>query len=592
MKYKLYLFLLLLIFIHSKPIKIDSEITSAELKTHIKYLASDELKGRKSGSKEAILAAKYIHSQFEKYGLTFLSDKGYQYFNVNFSIALGKKTSLKFDNFFAKAETDFMPLSFSKDTFVSGEILFAGYGFDIKTDNFSWNDYENLDVKNKWVLIFNGEPRLQNRNNPFAEFSDDRYKVMTAADKGALGVIFIYPPAEKKKDYLPPLICPKIDNRTKIPAIQITETMANKLFEYIKLSVTAIEDQINNEKKPIHFSIPLKVYSNTEIITKQSKTCNVLAAIEGNDPILKNEYIVVGAHYDHLGIGGPGSGSRYQDTFAIHNGADDNASGIAGLIELAGKFSSIKQNMKRSILFVAFTCEESGLLGSTFFINNPPIALSSIKTMINLDMIGRLDTLSNYLLLGGTGTASVHDSLLDTFAEIYHFDLKKSPEGLGPSDHASFYASNIPVIFISTGAHEDYHTCNDDEEKINYSGMMKTLSFIYDLIYSYANLPVAPAFMEAGPKTATTSRGYNITLGVMPDFSASDVKGLKVQSVRKGGPAQIGGIVANDIIISINEMEISNIYDYMNRLKSLHKGDMITVGVLRMDVKIILFIQL
>lgn len=568
------------------------QIDEHQLKKHILYLASDNLKGRKSGTTEAITAAKYIRKKMKSAELKLLYQNGFQWFDVVVAYHYGKRNSFITGDHRAEPGRDFVPMIFSADTSLTAEMVFAGFGFDIHSDQFSWNDYENIEVKDKIVIIFNGEPDIKERNSPFSDYSSDHYKAMVASDKGAAGVIFIYPAHEKKGNSLPRLSYSKVNSRSTIPVIQMTAEFANHaIFSEIK-PLEALEKIITENKTPYSFLLNKKCTLSTEILIEKGKTCNVAGMIEGSDPLLKHEYIVIGAHYDHLGMGGPGSGSRYPETFAIHNGADDNASGVAGMLELAGMFKYSASEIKRSIIFVAFTGEEMGLLGSSKFTNHPPVDLNQIKAMINLDMIGRADTISKYLLIGGTGTAQENDSLFRIFEKNYHFDFKKMPEGLGPSDHASFYAKNIPVLFVSTGAHNDYHLWSDDEDKINYKGMVQVLKFVYDLGKSYANLPQAPVFTEAGPKTKSVSGAYKVTLGILPDFSATELKGLKVQSVRFGGPAQIAGMQNGDIITAINGTTINNIYDYMNRLKSLKNGDIVTVEVIRDGIIIILFVQL
>jgi len=576
----------------ASSLKNDSEITISELKSHITYLASDKLKGRKSGSKEANSAANYIYQQFKNYGLEFPVDKGFQCFEVLTDINLGKKNFFHYQNKKSIAGVDYIPLAFSKDTSISANIVFAGYGFEVKSNEIYWNDFDKIEVKDKWVLMFTAEPKMHSRNPLFSDNSDSRYKAMIAADKGAAGVIFVYPPSEKKENQIPALVCPRNDSRIKIPVVHISHKLADELLKPADLTLSRIEQLILDNKKPYSFETEINIELSVELIVKKAQTCNVIAYIEGNHEVLKNEFIVVGAHYDHLGMGGYGSGSRMPDTVAVHNGADDNASGVAGLIELAGKLAFHRNLLDRSVVFIAFSAEEMGLLGSNYFVNNSFLPLNSIKTMINLDMIGRQDTITNFLLVGGLGTAVQHDSIVSFHAQKYNIDLKKTYEGLGPSDHASFYAKNIPVLFFSSGAHHDYHTPFDDEDKIIYPPMINTLNFLYDLTMSYATLKTSPVFMEAGPKEASSNRGYTVTLGIMPDFSATDIKGLKIQSVRKGGPASVAGLINGDIIISINENEITNIYDYTHRLKMLRKGDIITVGIIRNSTEFKFFIQL
>jgi Zn-dependent M28 family amino/carboxypeptidase len=323
-------------------------------------------------------------------------------------------------------------------------------------------------------------------------------------------------------------------------------------------------------------------------------TPNVIAIIEGNDPLLKNEFIVIGAHFDHLGFGGWGSGSRMPDTTAIHNGADDNASGTAGIIELAERLAASAKDFKRSIVVMAFGAEEMGLLGSQFFVSNPLIDLKKVKAMINFDMIGRLDPDKNSIMLAGTGTATEMEDFLANFEENSNLSFGHSPEGYGASDHASFYASGVPVMFFSTGAHEDYHTPFDDADKINYEGEKQILDYAYGIIVDLVNRDDNLTFQEAGPRKKTTGygRGLKVKLGIMPDFTSSENNGLGVGGVTNGGPASKAGMQKGDRIIAIDGLEIANIYDYMNRLKKLKPGQTISVDVIRNNEKKVLVVVL
>jgi hypothetical protein len=292
-------------------------------------------------------------------------------------------------------------------------------------------------------------------------------------------------------------------------------------------------------------------------------------------------------------MGGPESGSRWPDTLAVHNGADDNASGVAGLLELAQRLARSGDPLKRSIVIIAFDGEEMGLLGSKYFINNPLIDPKKIIAMFNFDMIGRLVADSGALVISGTGTAIESEQILKDHSGGLGYELKFSPEGYGASDQSSFYAENIPVFFFTTGAHEDYHTPDDDADRINYIGSKEVLDFAYNVIIDVDNRGQAITFREAGPKERPDyGRGFKVTLGIMPDFASTENNGLRVDGVRKGGPAEKGGILKGDVIITLNGKQVTNIYDYMNRLKELDRGQVISVDVLRKGVTVVLIIQL
>ena len=299
---------------------------------------------------------------------------------------------------------------------------------------------------------------------------------------------------------------------------------------------------------------------------------------------------MIGAHHDHLGMGGKGSSSRQPDTFAIHYGADDNASGVAAVLELAEKFTTLKP--ERSIIFATFGAEEKGILGSMYFTEHSPVPLGKIILMINLDMIGRMKPDSS-LQIGGVGTSTLFPEILNKLDEKYHFKLQLNTAGYGPSDHASFYAKDKPVLFFTTGIHMDYHTPGDNVGSLNINLLSSITSFIGDVALYMADLDTVLLFQEAGPKTIE-SRGYRgkISLGIMPDVSAEGKNGLAVLAVTEGKPASNGGIKRGDVIISIDGKTVGDIYEYMYRLEKLKVGDAVVVTVRRGKENIELMIQL
>jgi len=305
------------------------------------------------------------------------------------------------------------------------------------------------------------------------------------------------------------------------------------------------------------------------------------------------EYVIIGAHYDHLGMGGPGSSSRTPDTVAVHYGADDNASGVALMIELAERLAAMKQRPARSILFVAFSGEEMGLLGSKHFVENSGISPAAVNLMINLDMVGRMKE-GNGLQVAGIGTAAgLRDTVL-AYADTTALSLAFTSEGYGPSDHSAFYGRNIPVLSITTGAHLDYHTPMDTPDKLNYEGMIKTGDLLFGIVNAVAGRSARLAFTEAGPKEPTSPMGRRrgVTLGIMPDFAGNVKNGLRADFVTPGKPAALGGMEKGDIIVSIDDKPVSNIEDYMFRLNQLKPGQRVTVEVLRSGNRELLLIQL
>ena len=317
-------------------------------------------------------------------------------------------------------------------------------------------------------------------------------------------------------------------------------------------------------------------------------THNIIAVLPGKDKHLRNEYIVVGSHYDHLGLGGKNSGSRRPDTVAVHPGADDNASGDAVVLELAKYFKKVRA--KRSIIFAFFGAEEQGLIGSKNFLewmkqeDNKRIHLpqdkNGIVAMVNLDMVGRMR--DHTMSVSGTGTSSEFKAMAEQAAEQTGLNISCTPDGYGPSDHASFVAADIPVLFLTTGGHMEYHTPDDVPSTLNYDGMQQTLEFSQKLISQLANMPKTPDYISVPSSNTMKHANFKVTLGLMPDvMGASRIPGLRADIVVAGKPAHTAGIRSGDIIQEIDGKPVKNMDDYMQRLSELEPETTIPVKVLR-----------
>ena len=453
-----------------------------------------------------------------------------------------------------------------------------------------WNDYSQIDVEGKWAVILRAGPNDDTPHSIYNSHLPLRKKVLVAKDNKAAGVIFISQ-FDDKEDGLIKLRYDNSFSGAGIPVLHISHEVAEELFKYTSKDLKSIQEEINSALQSKSFEIPnVEISATIELEKTKSRAANILSIIEGIDPVLKNEYIVISGHYDHLGMGGPGSGSRVPDTLAIHNGADDNASGTSAVIEIGEKLAANTNALKRSIVLMHFDAEEHGLLGSKYFVENPLIDVNNIVAVINMDMVGHLT--ENRLTIGGTGTSPSFDDLLNSINAKYNFDLKFSPEGFGPSDHATFYAKDIPILFFFTGTHDDYHKPTDDFDIINVEGSTAIGKFVYDLASQLSQETETLLFTEAGPRESSTpSRSFKVTFGIVPAYG-SKAEGLEVDGVRKGGPAEKGGMKKGDIITSLNNKEVKSIYDYMYRLEELKKGQSVIVNVLRDGEIIELNIQL
>ena len=328
---------------------------------------------------------------------------------------------------------------------------------------------------------------------------------------------------------------------------------------------------------------------------QERTTHNIIAVLPGKDKKLRHEYVVVGSHYDHLGLGGKNSGSRRPDTLGVHPGADDNASGDAVVLELAKYFKKVRA--RRSIIFAFFGAEEQGLIGSKNFLEwmkkddakriNLPVDKKGIVAMVNLDMVGRMR--DNAMSVSGTGTSSEFKAMAEAAAEQTKLNISCTPDGYGPSDHASFVAQEIPVLFLTTGGHMEYHTPDDVPSTLNYDGMQQTLDFAKTLITKIANMPTTPDYISV-PSTNKMKHGkFKVTLGLMPDvMGASRIPGLRADIVVAGKSAHNAGIRSGDIIQEIDGKPVTNMDDYMQRLSELEPDTTVPVKVLR-DEKTLTF---
>ncbi|WP_320112507.1 M28 family peptidase [Draconibacterium orientale] len=586
---KNFVFVSLAILVAACGPKFDKEITLDDIRENIDYLASDSLKGRKSGEPGDLLAAQYIAGKFEAAGLELLFDNGFQEFNLVASAEIADGNQLQVNGTEYEVEKDFLPYAFSANTSITAEVIFAGFGLEVDRDSLKWNDFDGTDVRGKWILVLQGDPDLDNPNSAYLEFSSERAKALKASDKNAAGIILVAGTKFSEADELSPLFFDKNSSRFSIPVIQVTRKVANEILKANDQTVENLEAEMLKQNAGLNLEIPVTVNATANVVLKETTTRNVVAMLPGNDETLREEYVVVGAHFDHLGMGGPGSGSRAIDTVAVHNGADDNASGVSAVIQLAEKLAGEKSN-KRSVIFVAFGAEEMGLLGSKAFTMKPPVETEKMVAMVNFDMIGRLKD-DNSVSIGGTKTAEETEDLLTDLNP--DFTLAFTGEGIGPSDHASFYLQDIPVIYISTGAHPDYHTPHDDAELINYEGAQKVMDYSAALLDDVVNRAEKLTFQEAGSKFQRSRGGrFKVTLGVMPDFAGVEKRGMRVDAVSKGKPAYAAGMKKGDIIIAIDGKKVGNIYEYMDRLQKLEAGQTISVDILRDEKPIVLIVQL
>ena len=557
------------------------EITEKEIMGHIQYLSHEDRKGRKPGTRESRDVIAYLIKEFKSNGIKpGAKNQSYtQSFDIETGIELGESNFLTINDDSLEINKDYIPLWFSANKTESSSAIFAGYGFNINEESIQWNDYENIDVKNKWVIVFRKSPEADNVHSIFREHSSFHKKMLVARDNGAVGIIFV---SQVEDTTLFPLNYISGYKNDGIPAVHISNETANKLFKPLGWTQEMLQETMNRSMESVNFEIPnLTIEASVELKLTKDRAANVIGILKSGNRKYREELIVIGAHFDHLGLGGERSGSRQVDTLAVHPGADDNASGVSGLLEIAQKVSSFKSKLKRSIVFIAFDAEETGLLGSKFFIENPPFPLEQVTTMINLDMIGRMK--ESTFTVGGVGTSLIFEPLLDSLSLNRGFTVNKTMAGFGPSDHASFYAMDIPVLFFFTGVHSDYHTPKDTWDLINVEGEKRILNYIYDLVIKLSKNNNRPLFKESGPKSSSMSNGvqFKVSLGIMPSYAGTG-DGLEIDGIsRKDGPAFKAGMKKGDIIKFIDGKPVNDIYEYMERLSNLEKGMTVPIKIMR-----------
>lgn len=560
------------------------KITAGEILEHIKYLSSDELAGRFPGSKGDSLAIEYVTGFIKNYGLKPAGENGYnQPFTYTSEIKLGSGNTLSLTTgeLTGNAGADFTPVFLSSNGTAQGDIVFIGYG--INAPELNYNDYAGVYLSGKIALMMLFSPGYNNpHDNPFSKYERLRIKCAAAKEQGAIGIIVVKGP-ESGEDELVRLRMYGAGENLGIPVMSVKRNLVENIFTNDKWDgLQQVQKTIDSLKTPQSFEYKGGMAQfTTDLVFIKSNTANIIGMIEGNDPVLKNEVIVIGAHLDHLGDGQKYGSLHETHEAAIHNGADDNASGSAGVLELAEYFASKKKDLKRSIIFMWFSGEEAGLIGSSYYVKSELFKKYNIVSMINLDMIGRLT--DSKLTIGGTGTSSLWTPLLDSLNKSYGFAAVYNKDGYGPSDHASFYARDIPVLFFFTGLHKQYHRPTDDWELINSEGEVKILEMTAAIV-SYVNMqPGKIDFVKVqNDKKENTNMGFRVTLGVIPDYSSTK-EGLEITGVKSGGVAEKGGLQGGDVIIKLGQYDIKNIYDYTDALSKFKPGEETEVQIKRGD---------
>ncbi|MCS7023425.1 MAG: M28 family peptidase [Bryobacteraceae bacterium] len=568
---------------------LGTEFEPQQYLKHVKFLASEKLKGRGTGTAGLEKAADYITSQFKSIGLEPAGEDGRysQSFQVTVRAQLGKRNSLVVvqngKRQPLKLKEDFQPLNFSATAKHSCSVVFAGYG--ITAPEYHYDDYAGLDVKDKCVLVLRYEPQEFDEKSvwmgkAYTTHAQLPSKAFNARNRGARAILFINNMVVRpgESDQL------ETFGRTSGPAnagiafLQLKSAIAEQWFKASGKDLTEIVKSIDQDLKPRSFALPdtLRLDLESEVTYVQKRVRNVAGYLPGES----DEYVIIGAHYDHLGLGEQSSLAPSQ-IGVPHVGADDNASGTAGLIELARYFAQ-RPRGKRGILFLAFAGEELGLLGSAYFVNHPTRPLNKAVAMINMDMIGRVQ--NNRIFVGGSGTGSNLKEVLDQVKGQVELSVDLSEKsGYGSSDHTSFTTKEVPVLFFFSGLHADYHKPSDTWDKINAAAAVRVLRLVAG-VTEKLQASERPLYVKVEPPKMPTSggsgSGYGPYFGSIPDF-AEVPNGVRFSDIRPGSPAAKAGLKGGDILIEFDGKQIQNLYDYTYALRMKKPGDEVTVKVLR-----------
>lgn len=565
-----------------------------ELRRDVQFLTSPELTGRGVDTPGIKLARDYLAAEFARAGLRPGGDNGsfFQPFDAAVGVTVNEPSGLTLDrNAPLELNTDWIPLGLSKSDNVEGELVFAGYGITAKENGY--DDYTDVNVKGKIVLILRYEPPPENEKSPFKkppEYSVHaalRTKANNARDHGAVGMILV--DLNHDNGEQPELLSTKNSlwrGGNSLVAAQVRRGVLEEWLNSRGVSLKDLKEKIDRTGKPGSMALPgalarLQVTLNEN----HERAENVVGILPGADPNLRDQRVVIGAHYDHLGFGHFGTLDR-QAEGKIHPGADDNASGTAVLLELARRLAKLPVKPDRTIIFAAFSGEELGLYGSRHFIEHSD-SISAIKAMINLDMVGRLR--ENRLTVFGARSGENLSDLVIRNARGLGLNTTDSND-IGRSDHMSFYSKKIPVLHFFTGTHGDYHRATDTWEKLNIEGMAKISDLVLVTAVEIANRKEPIRFVSLpsrSPAGIGTARGIGVYLGTIPDYGAGTT-GVRLAGVSSGSPAAQAGLREGDVIVRLGDKAIQNIEDLTDALQAHKSGDQVNLVVLRAGATITL----
>ena len=568
---------------------------TSKTRAHVELLASDALEGREAGSSGERLAADYLASQLSRMGARPLPGRTDMFMPFEFTAgsrdagssirvttgASGQQPARAMD---FSQRTEIQALSFSDDAEVSGAVVFAGYGIVVpEAQNFGYDSYATLDVQDKIVVVLRYFPEDADQQTRaiLARYSDLRYKAMAARQRGARALLVVTGPRSPNAGELVPMSFDTAIAGSGIPAASISGSTADVLFS---LSPPLRETQEALDAGNPHvtgFALPGITVTLKAAVARERQTArNVIAYLPATAPVVAADlpWVVLGAHYDHLGRGDKGNSlASSSEAKAIHHGADDNASGTAAVLAIADTLS--RQPHRRHVLVAFWSAEEIGLIGSNAFTTAPPVPLAQIAAYLNFDMVGRMQ--NNRLIVQATGTSPAWGRVLERANVAAGFDLVVQPDPYQPTDVATFNQAGIASLAFFTGSHADYHKPSDLADRVNFDDLDRVADMGAAVLRSIVDADQAPQFTKVDQPTSRGSvAGLRVTTGTIPDY-ATETKGLLLGGVTGGGPAEQAGLMKGDVIVEIAGQTIANIYDYTYALELLRVNQAVKVVYLR-----------
>ena len=588
------MFALVMLLVWSNP----SGLLAQSTRAHVTALASDRFEGRQAGTTGERRAAEYIGEQLRRAGVRPLPGRSDLF--LPFELTAGSRdggstltvrsgapaagAGSAVDSVYRGAR-NVQALSFSADADVSGDVVFAGYGLVVpETQGVSYDSYAALDVKDKVVVVLRYFPEDADTQlrAVLARYSDLRYKAMAARQRGARALIVITGPRSPNAGQTVATTFDTALAGSGIPALSIGGMAVDRLFAGAPKTLAAIQQELDSGNPHVAgFALPGAVSLATKVVREKQTARNVIGYLPATTATtgVDKPWIIVGAHYDHLGRGTQGTSLASKDEAGrIHYGADDNASGTAAVIALAEALA--KQPRRRNVILALWSAEEIGLVGSAAFAAAPPVPVNQLAAAVNFDMVGRMQ--DNKLVAQATGTSPVWGRLLERANVAAGFDLTVQPDPYQPTDIATFNQASVPSLSFTTGSHPDYHKPSDTADKIAYADLDRIVTFAAAIVRAASDLDEAPQFTKVDQPTGRggSIAGVRVTTGTIPDY-ATEVKGLLLGGVIGGGPAEKAGLMKGDVIVEIAGQTIANVYDYTYALELLKVDVPVTLVYMR-----------